>query len=289
MVQDHHEAEDLADVPGGELVLVLLEEGHEHTFHPVGVEPLLLHVALEGRDDGGGGELPDPALHELVELGPGLGREELLEAVVVGDEDVLEVLAVQVVDVLLDLGVHLLPERGVAVPQLLHQEVERHDRGLLDPVEVVPHSLQGFAHPLVFVPVVLLLPLHFRQALQALDQLLEAQVLGVLEGKQDLVGLQSVPVDLRTVVHEEFLAQVELVAIPDGHADGESEGGVGQIGGPDARLEFELVGELRVVLDALVGGLDLPGFLGEGEVGGERESGEHYIYGIIIDTLNGIG
>ena len=117
-----------------------------------------MHKLLEDSNDRRWRKLSDSSFHQSVKLLAGFRGEHLFKAVVVLDEDEFKVLTVEVINVLLNFGIQLIPELRVSVVEFLHEEVKRHNLSFLYSIGLIFNSLETFAHPLMLVPVMLLLP-----------------------------------------------------------------------------------------------------------------------------------
>lgn len=160
MVQQHHRPEYPRELRRVVDVLLVLEQADEHVLQPVVVDLLVADELLEHEDDALGREFAEAALHKLGELLLCFRREVLRRGVIVGHVDVLELSGVQVIDVLLDPGIYFFPEVLVGVVELLHQIIEVHNVDFFDPGELVSDLIEPLHHPLMLVPVVLLLSLN---------------------------------------------------------------------------------------------------------------------------------
>jgi hypothetical protein len=149
----------------------------------------------------------------------------LITDFVIPEEELLELTGSQLVKIILNPSVHLLPEGRILAVELLHEVVHAEVVLVLDAVEVVADVVKSLRHPRVCVPVMRLLPLNLREVSQAFDHLVVLQELDPLEAEQDLIGSESIPVDLGGVIQEDLFALggVPLMAHPHGDGDGEGD------------------------------------------------------------------
>lgn len=124
--------------------------------------------------------------------------------VIVRQINVLELFWVQIVNILFYLCVHFSPEIFVSIVEFLHQEVEVHDINFLNPLELISNFVQALHNPLMFIPIMLLLPFDLTQISQALYNFLEGKILNIFKAQQYLIRLQSIPMYLLRVVHSQL-------------------------------------------------------------------------------------
>lgn len=77
----------------------------------------------------------------------------------------------QIVNILLNFGVHFLPELFVSASELFHKKIKMHEILGFDADKILINFVQGSRNPHMLIPIVLLLPFDLGQASQPIDYL----------------------------------------------------------------------------------------------------------------------
>jgi hypothetical protein len=130
-------------------ILLAFEERNEHVVFPIIVKPALILEDLVDFDDALRAEGSQSAFEQGDKLLLHFRREVLVADFVVPEEEVLKLMGVEIIQMLLNVVVHLLPEFWAGAPEFLHQIVHRDMIILLYPKKLGVNLLKCLAYPWV--------------------------------------------------------------------------------------------------------------------------------------------